>query len=122
MTASKLPRWTSWVGVLAALGALSGGVYGLAGRYFVTRDAYGADKTAHVVQHTEEAEALTLALVETMGQKFDEYRKASHQAEAVRDRKVDVLVCLVSGGRWDALRDACDKPVPGPAPAPSPVP
>lgn len=119
MTA-KLPRWAPWVGLLIGLGSVGGGVYTFAGRFFVTQDAYAADKGKHVEAHKAEAEALTLALVQTMDKQFDAYQRETRAAEATRDRKVDVLICMVSGGRWDALRDACDRAVPGPPPAPPP--
>lgn len=116
----KLPRWAPWVGLLVGLGSVGGGLYALAGRFFVTSDAYAQDKEQHAVEHKTEAEALTLVLVQTMGKQFEVFQQKTSEAEATRDRKVDVLVCMVSGGKWDALRDACDRPVPGPAPAPPP--
>lgn len=104
-------HWKSWLAVAAVLGG--GSVMAFADRFIVTRDAYAQDTKAHAEAHKSEADALKSAVVEALTQAMAQAQQSQRQADAARDRKLDVISCLVSRGTWDPLTDACSRPVPG---------
>ena len=106
MTA-KLPRWAHWVGLLVGVSTLGGTGYAFLGRFLVTREAYAQDVEAHGTVHRAEAEAMRLALVQALKEGLAVLDEQQRAKDAARDLKLDIIVCEVRGGSWDALRVLC---------------
>ena len=104
---TKLPRWAPWVGLVVGVSTLGGTGYALLDRFLVTRDAYAQDTGAHQALHKAEVEAMRLALVSALREGLAGLEETQRGREAARDQKLDIIVCEVRGGTWDALRVTC---------------